>query len=588
MAFLLLSSALAYLVWTVASLEANVRRARALGLPFVRIPFGVNSYAWVIVQPLVWRLLVCLPIPWRSYPDFVRYSHRNWHFLEKSRPTASLGPAWALVSPQGITLHFADPDVIDDIFSRWRDFVRPVKKHAGHLRAIRLYRGFGGLAPPSQGRGGPVRPASDGVGVEGNAAAHAVGGFRLPLAGSKRLTRGRRRSMVHGWVARTRSRVPSLDNDLRTLTFNVLGATAFREPAGTQSHVGPRHGETATQTITQSYRDTLQTVIENAILLMIVPYHLLLGTRVPKRLAKAGHAAASFKSILLNVLAEETAALDDHAPGRGGLLTPLVRALRPDVPEQAKNGATATSARVKKGGLSADEILGNSFVINFAGHDTVLLTLNFALTMLAVHPDVQEWLGEEITAVSGPTPVEQWDYDLFPRLKRCQAGFLETLRVFAPITGIPKMASDKAPSLRVGDRLQAIPPGTEVFPLLVGVQTDPRYWKDPYEWRPSRWIVRGPAGQEQLFEPRKGIYFPWAGGPQNCAGKMFSQVEGVAVLAGLLRGHRLRVEAEAGETPGQARSRTRACADDVNYDLLLRMNHPERVKLRCVRYDTGE
>lgn len=126
---ILFSSILTYLAWTLIRLESNVHRARALNVPIVRIPFGVNSYTWVILQPFVWNLLNFLPVPWSSYPDFVRYSHRTWHFLEKSRPTTTLGPVWALVSPEEISLHIADPDMIGEIFARWRDFVRPVQKY---------------------------------------------------------------------------------------------------------------------------------------------------------------------------------------------------------------------------------------------------------------------------------------------------------------------------------------------------------------------------------------------------------------------------------------------------------------------------
>ncbi|KAF5125082.1 Bifunctional solanapyrone synthase [Metarhizium anisopliae] len=104
-------------------LAHSVSRARALDVPIIRIPFGVNSYTWVILQPFVWNLLNFLPVPWSSYPDFVRYSHRTWHFLEKSRPTATLGPVWALVSPEEISLQIADPDMIGEIFARWRDFL---------------------------------------------------------------------------------------------------------------------------------------------------------------------------------------------------------------------------------------------------------------------------------------------------------------------------------------------------------------------------------------------------------------------------------------------------------------------------------
>lgn len=214
------------------------------------------------------------------------------------------------------------------------------------------------------------------------------------------------------------------------------------------------------------------------------------------------------------------------------------------------------------------------------------LTLNFTLALLAVHPDVQEWIYQEIKMFSGGHPNDEWDYDMFPKLKRCQAVLLETLRIFPPSTGIPKIASHTAPTLRLGDQILVIPPGTEVFPLLLGIQTDARYWDDPYIRRPSRWILHDDKGDEGLLIPRRGTFFPWSEGPQICVGKKFSLVEGVAVLVCLLQEHRLLVRVEAGETQEQARHRVRNCIDDVNYNLLLRMNHPERVRLECASIQT--
>lgn len=130
---LILGMALIYIGWTLRCLEANVRKARALGVPVVRTPFDVNGHLWVVVQPLVWKFLACIPIPWNSYPDIVRFSHRNWNFLEKSRPAARFGPVWALVSPGGVHLYFADAVAVQDIFSRWREFVRPVHKYGEYL-----------------------------------------------------------------------------------------------------------------------------------------------------------------------------------------------------------------------------------------------------------------------------------------------------------------------------------------------------------------------------------------------------------------------------------------------------------------------
>lgn len=126
---ILIAAVLAYFTWDLACLELNVRTARALRVPVVRIPFGGNNYIWVIFQPLIWNILHRLPFPWDSYPNFLRFSHRNWHFLEKSQPTTAFGPVWALVSPAGISLYFSEPECIEAIYSRWRDFVRPVKNY---------------------------------------------------------------------------------------------------------------------------------------------------------------------------------------------------------------------------------------------------------------------------------------------------------------------------------------------------------------------------------------------------------------------------------------------------------------------------
>jgi cytochrome P450 len=402
------------------------------------------------------------------------------------------------------------------------------------------------------------------------------------------------------WTSKFKGKVIKLEEDLRALTFDVLAVTAFPE----STHEEGRHRGVAPEWInsenhTQSYREILHIVLENSILLMLIPYRRLTGRLVPRRLARIGRAAAAYKSILMKLVDDEARAINPMNNGGGsssnqnnndtgprGLLTTLVRALE-------ETNAGKEDDKTRRGGLSPDEILGNAFTINFAGHDTVLIALTFALTLLAVIPEVQGWLREEITTISQGQPLDSWDYSqVFPKLNRCHAVLLETLRLFAPITGVPKMTSVKAAvSFRLsGGHVLNIPPGTEVFPLLLGVQTDPRYWEDPYEWRPSRWIRAKPGGNlsdEELLAPRKGTFFPWSDGPQICAGKKFSQVEGVAILAQLFCSHCLQVDQREGETESEARKRVRDCADDVNYDLMLRMNHSHRVRLRCVKLDSG-
>lgn len=134
----ILGSVVAYMIWTFVELELNVRKARQLDVPYIRLPIDSNNVLWTISQPYVWNMLDRLPFPWFSYPDFVRYSRRGWHYVDRSDTHVRLGPVWALVTPVAIYMHFADPNAINEIFTRRRDFVRPVKEYSNAAHASRL------------------------------------------------------------------------------------------------------------------------------------------------------------------------------------------------------------------------------------------------------------------------------------------------------------------------------------------------------------------------------------------------------------------------------------------------------------------
>lgn len=124
----------------------------------------------------------------------------------------------------------------------------------------------------------------------------------------------------------------------------------------------------------------------------------------------------------------------------------------------------------------------------------------------------------------------------------------------------------------------------------MAVHTHPRYWgADSLSWRPARWMVLNPLGgkagldAESLFTPVQGTYFPWSDGQRNCPGKKFAQVEFVAVIANLFRGHRVLPERLAGESEEQARRRVLEIVDDSAVKMLLQMKDPARVGVRWTR-----
>ncbi|KAK8021803.1 hypothetical protein PG990_006941 [Apiospora arundinis] len=139
----------------------------------------------------------------------------------------------------------------------------------------------------------------------------------------------------------------------------------------------------------------------------------------------------------------------------------------------------------KARGLSVDEILGNTLTINFAGYDTTSLPLSFTLMLLAVHPNGRPDAPGDPRSHAGPPPPTR-------RLggRRGSAGG-SNCRAPQPLRAAPH-------------GVLALFPELMVYPMILGVQTDPRYWgDDAEEWRPSRWIAEAKedGGEEEFLAP---------------------------------------------------------------------------------------
>jgi cytochrome P450 len=156
---------------------------------------------------------------------------------------------------------------------------------------------------------------------------------------------------------------------------------------------------------------------------------------------------------------------------------------------------------------------------------------------------------------------------------------------------IPKSTGSSPQQITVEGRQVVIPAGTHVFPNIIGLHNSSNYWgTDSHVWRPDRWIEHSPGSKaiadEAVKAPIKGSYVPWAEGPRICPGKKFSQVEYVAVIARLLRNHRIEVVKDTIETEEQARKRALFAVENSDVKITLQMKNPGSVQLRFVRRET--
>ncbi|KAL9115542.1 MAG: hypothetical protein Q9187_007303 [Circinaria calcarea] len=253
-------------------------------------------------------------------------------------------------------------------------------------------------------------------------------------------------------------------------------------------------------------------------------------------------------------------------------------------------------------GLTESEIFGNIFVFNFAGHDSIAITLTYVITHLAAHPEVQDWIGEEIQHVcksqeEGATVSYR---DAFPKLKRCTAVVYETLRTSTPFPAITKTTGSMPRTLKIGGKPLLLPAGMNIICTFPSIHSHPRYWGDDADvWRPARWIATTPPtptpdgkgigdsafDRESLSSPPPGSFLPWADGERVCPGKKFAQVELVGAVSALFAdGWSVEPVREGeGKSMEAARGRIKSMIQDSGMVLLVEMLHPERVGLRWVR-----
>ncbi len=165
-----------------------------------------------------------------------------------------------------------------------------------------------------------------------------------------------------------------------------------------------------------------------------------------------------------------------------------------------------------------------------AGHDSSSLTLTWAFLLLAAHPEADAKLAAELSAAlegQAPTPED------IPRLPYTQAIIKETLRLYPPLWMTGRQAAQRC---EIGGL--TVPAGALVVTSPWPVQRLARFFPDPSEFRPERWL-----SGETADLPRCA-YFPFGGGPRVCIGMGFALLESALILGATARRFRLTTQGQ--------------------------------------------
>jgi cytochrome P450 len=195
------------------------------------------------------------------------------------------------------------------------------------------------------------------------------------------------------------------------------------------------------------------------------------------------------------------------------------------------------------------DLLGNIFIFLFAGHETTASALSFAIALLAIHQEEQEELYQHVRSVvpDGRLPT----YQNVPQLTRVLAVIYETLRLFSPASWVTREAAEDCVITTDSGETVAVPKGTVLVPMIDAMHHNPKYWPDPYEFRPSRF----------LEDYNKDAFMPFSAGARVCIGRRFSEIEQIAVLSVIALNYKITILEEpqyAHETVDERKKRVLA------------------------------
>lgn len=178
--------------------------------------------------------------------------------------------------------------------------------------------------------------------------------------------------------------------------------------------------------------------------------------------------------------------------------------------------------------LSENEVISQAFGFLMAGYETTATALTYATYELALNPDVQEKLRDEVNASLNSNG--KIDYEVLCRLPYLDAVISETLRNHSPAIKIMRLATQE---YTVGDTGITVYPGQQVEVPIYAIHHDERYYENPFKFDPERFM---PHNRHKLVPY---TYLPFGAGPRNCIGMRFSLLETKLTLAQLVRRYKL-------------------------------------------------
>ncbi|GFS46964.1 cytochrome P450 4C1 [Nephila pilipes] len=176
--------------------------------------------------------------------------------------------------------------------------------------------------------------------------------------------------------------------------------------------------------------------------------------------------------------------------------------------------------------LSEEDICEEVNTFVFAGHETVSLTITWALYLIGLHPDVQVKIHEELDKIFGSDMQRDVTESDLNDLKYLDCVLKETNRLY---TAVPVIIRQLQEDTNICD--YTVPKGSNCLLLIYFLHRDKYVFPDPEKFDPDRFLL-----ENSVKIPVYG-YIPFSAGPRNCIGQKFAIMEMKIIVSSILRNY---------------------------------------------------
>ena len=169
--------------------------------------------------------------------------------------------------------------------------------------------------------------------------------------------------------------------------------------------------------------------------------------------------------------------------------------------------------------------MAQGWIFFIAGYETTATTLSFCSYELALHPEVQEKLFEEVeSAVDSKGEI---NYETLSKLPYLDAVLSETLRMYPPVIRLERRAMTDR--YKLGDTGLVLNKGQEIEIPVYAIHHSEEFYPNPDKFYPERFL---PENRNQI---KPYTYLPFGAGPRNCIGMRFALMEAKLGIAQIVR-----------------------------------------------------